>query len=343
MNIAKAIHRILMRLSTFGPSAPSGTIPADARPISEENDPVDPDMGDGKGEAAGSGDAKAPKEGADGDAEGSGQEDPQGSGTDDDADPQDGSDGEGGDTSTEPSPDAGTSAGATEAFDSAARVAAAAVRAAVDALVAQPDTGGPTKMNVRFTPTITSEQLKAYEAKVDAGKEAEGLSELIGSAVAQALSAYDENRVLPVEKTLDGMNVDRFNDQRIAAWEQANPEEAKDPALRQKMTETYVAMRDKLIQSGVTPAEAKRRLTRVGLDQLAIIARAEVPVAKGAAKKPAQKTDPQTQKREALGATRTPGAIATLRKETGKAPAKGKGYDGASYRDYVKSQNRDPF
>lgn len=320
-NIPNLIARLIARISTFGPAPVGAVIPKDARSIPEADDKEVADMDPQTGEPlAGDGSAEGGEV-----AEGSGDE-PQGSGTEEEADEA----ADDGDTSAQPSSEGGTTQGAQEANEGALRAAATAVRAAVDAVVAAPDTEAPGKMSVKFKPTITPAMMKAYEKAVEDGKEAEGLSDLIGAALSEALDLYDEKRVLPVERTVAEARRVAVNNERISEWARKNPEDAKNPALWAQMTKVYGAYAEKYGSS---------RADRVTMDQLAVIARGEIPGTKATKKSGAAEAD--AQKRAALGAGKTPGAIGSVRPKA-TAPAKGKvGHDGAGYREHLKQATRD--
>lgn len=335
MQITNLIRRFLARVSTFGPVS---AIPRDAKPLADAEDTVVPDMGaqGGKDEA---GDA-APT--GDGDAEGSASEDDAqgGSGDEEPDEPQAGDEDPDADPSTEPSSGEDATAGATEAGIGVDPNIVAAVRAAVDVLVSQPDATVPSKMKFGFEPDITAEDFAQYEKDVEAGKGPQALARLLGKAVSEALGSYDEKRVLPMEVTLDTAKRDAVNDRRISAWAQANPGLRENDKLWSKMQEVY--SRYAQTKGGRHAAD------RISMEQLAILAAAEagIPLApakpNGKGAKPASKPDPAAAKRAAVGATKTPGAIATLSRG-GQRPAKDKGYDGPSYRDYLKANKRDPF
>lgn len=329
MTIPRYITRLLSRISTFGPAPRGGVIPADARPISERDDNVEPDMAPTtQGALAGDGSRKGDV------AEGSEDDSSPGGDTNDDAkdgqEPTDG--GDDGASSAEPSPDGGTAERAQEADDGAAQAAAQAVRAATDALLASPDTETPTKMRASFKPTITPKMMKEYEAKVEAGQEADGLSELIGAAISEVIDAYDEKRVLPVEMTVSEAKRIANNNERIAVWAQANKKDAENPDLWSKMKAIYD---DRAFKYG------KARADRITMEQLAIMAKGELPASKRNAKAPAKGSEAEAQKKAALGATKTPGTLGVIRPKA-QAPAKGKvGHDGEAYRRHLQSASRD--
>lgn len=321
--ISRFVARFMARLSTFGPTVPNGSvIPSDAKPIPFKDDDVEMDM-EPTTSPAGDG---ADKSGTS--AEGSESEDSQGSG-DDDEDDESGDDV---DTSTGPS---GDDVPASEAEDSQLKMTAAAIEAAVDAVLSSPDTEAPGRMAVKFTPTITKQMMDEYQKDVDAGNEANGLAKLIGAALSEALEVYDEKRVLPIETTQSEARRNAANDKRIAAWAAANPQDAANPHLWQRMVERY---------NGYVAKSGARRADRVTMEQLAILAKADLPADKrkgaGAKGSPAPST-PESQKKAAIAAGKTPGSIGVVAPKA-TTPAKGKvGHEGAAYREHLKSGSRD--
>jgi len=316
------ITSLLARLSTFGPAPVNGAvIPSGAVAISEKDDDTEADM-----KPTTQQDEDDQADGADGTVEGNASGDASGSG---DA-------GDGTETSTEPSPEGDTTEGAQEADDGVAHSYAQAVRAAVDGLMASPDTDAPREMSVAFEPTITDEMMKEYEAAVEAGNGKKALAKLMGSVVSEALGFYDKKRVLPVEITVDATRRDKVNDARIAEWGTKNPVDAQNTALWAKMTEVYRAYADK---------HGRYKADRISMEQLAIMAKGELSPAerKGAkAKKPAE-SEPEAQKRQALGATKTPGTIGNVRPKAAGAPKPKVGHDGDAYRNHLKNESRDIF
>ena len=322
-HIPNLIARVLARLSTFGPVSVGASIPKDARPISEADDKEVADMDPQTGAPlAGDGTADG------GEVEGGGDNKPQGGDAEESEDDE--PDDKDGETSAQPSPDGGTTEGAQEANDGALRAASTAVRAAVDAVVAAPDTEAPGKMSVKFKPTITPAMMKAYEKAVEEGREAEGLSDLIGAALSEALESYDEKRVLPVETTVAEARRVSANNARISEWARKNPEDAKNPDLWAAMTKVYGEYAEKY---------GHRRADRISMDQLAVIARGELPATRGTKK--GGKAEAEAQKRAAVGAGKTPGAIGSVRPKA-TTPTKGSvGHDGGAYREHLKSGSRD--
>lgn len=329
MTISNHIARFLNRISTFGPVSTGAVIPADARRVSESEDSVQPDMAPTtQGALAGDGSRQGDV------AEGSeGNPSPGGDTNDGSADGQEPTGGDGdGASSAEPSPDGGTAVEAQEADDGAVLAAAQAVRAATDALLASPDTESPAKMTVRFKPTITPAMLKTYEKQVEDGHEAEGLADLIGSAISEVIDAYDEKRVLPVEQTVAEARRTARNNERIAAWAQANERDAKNPDLWAQMKSIYD---DRAAKYG------KARADRITMEQLAIMAKGELPASKRTVKAPAKGSEADAQKKASLGATKTPGTLGVIRPKA-QAPVKGKvGHEGEAYRRHLQSASRD--
>lgn len=316
--IRRIVARVIARLSTFGPVSPGAAIPADAKPIKESEDDAVLDTSPATDRAGGGDEDDASAEG--GEPKGS-----QGSGDDEDDESPDG------DTSARPSDGNDTDPGATEADDGVLKAQASAVRAAVDALLSTPDDSPSGKLAIKFTPNITKEMIEEYEREVEKGNTAGALANLMGRALSEAMELYDEKRVLPVEQTLAEAKRNAENDKKVAAWAAANKEDAANPDLWAKMVEIY---------NGFVSTKGARRADRVTMDQLAIMAKAELPAASRGkrAKTPAT---PEAQKREAIAAARTPGAIGVT-KPKATAPAKGKvGHDGAGYREHLKQTSRD--
>lgn len=315
--IRRIVARMIARLSTFGPVSPGASIPADAKPIPESEDDAVLDTSKPTDRAGGGDDEDDTAEG--GEPKGS-----QGSGADEDDESDDG------DTSARPSDGDDTDPGATEADDGVLKAQASAVRAAVDALLSTPDDTPSGKLSVKFTPNITKEMIAEYEAEVEKGNTALALSKLMGAALSEAMELYDEKRVLPVEQTLAEAKRNAENDKKVAAWAAANKEDAANPDLWAKMVEIY---------NGFVSTKGARRADRVTMDQLAIMAKAELPAASRG--KRAKAPTPEAQKKAALGAARTPGAIGVT-KPKAAAPAKGKvGHDGEGYRAHLKQTSRD--
>ena len=312
------VLRFLFGTPMFGPVSPGAAIPADAKPISEGDDDATADMkpgGQDEDEAGGgtSGDGTG-AEGSEGDTS------------------QDGGDTEDGDVSSRgPSGDQVTTDTATEVNDGVVKASAAAVRAAVDAVLASPDTEAAGRMTVKFKPTITKEMLADYQKKVDAGNEAEGLADLIGIALSEALEVYDEKRVLPVEQTVSEAKRNVSNDRRIAEWSRANPEDAANPDLWKRMVDIY--------NENVTKYGA-RRADRVSMDQLSIIAKGDLPSGKrGKVKAPAQ-SEAETQKRTAVAANKLPGQLGNVGGKSNSTKKASSSPVGEGYRAHLQAQDR---
>lgn len=312
------ILRFLFGTPVFGGVSPGAGIPADAKPISEKDDTTEADMSPGEGDdSAGGGDPSKVTT-----AEGSEEDSSQ-----DGGDNPDGEDA----SSRGPSGDRDTDDAATEVNEGVVRAAAATVRAAVDAVLASPDTDVPGKMAVKFKPTITKDMLTSYQKKVDAGEEAEGLADLIGAVLSEGFEIYDEKRVLPVEQTISEARRNATNDRRIAEWSRKNPDDASNPDLWQRMTEIY--------NENVTKYGA-RRADRVSMDQLAIIAKGELPANKRGRSKATPASEADTQKRDAVGSTKVPGSIGTIRGRGNSVKKPNVGHSGDGYREHLKSGDR---
>lgn len=318
MSVKTIIAKIAEHFTVFGP-APTGVIPADARPLSEAEDPTEIDRNPTTVPTS----THSP-ESPDEDGEDEGSADPE------EGDAQDGADQEApGGTSVPPSPSTGTDAGATEAADGASEAVVTAVRAAVEALVTLPEEAAPGKRTFQFQPTITKEMLADYEASVERGDTAAALSRLLGQAVAEAFEAYDERVVAPVLSKVQADRREASNKVKVSQWVARNPAKAADAELWQQMAKTY-----DFYARTYGPARADR----ISVEHIAILSAAALgrsAVGAGATKAASKA------KATALASTKMPGAIGTLRagKQTGKRAA----YSGNEYRQHIKANRRDPF
>lgn len=313
------ILRFLFGTPVFGGVSPAAGIPADAKPISEKDDQTEADMSPGEEDDPAGGGSKdgASAEGSETDVS------------------QDGGDGEGEEpadaSSRGPSGTADTGRAATEVDEGVVKASAAAVSAAVEAVLASPDTEAGGRISVKFKPTITKEMLSSYQKKVDAGDEAEGLADLIGSVLSEALEVYDEKRVLPVETTVKEARRNAANDRRIAEWSRTNAEDASNPDLWKRMVEIY---NEKVAKYGASRAD------RISMEQLSIMAKGDLPASKRGKAKAAPAAEAETQKAEALGSTRTPGSIGTIRGKANTPKKAAVGHAGDGYREHLKSGDR---
>lgn len=293
--------------------------PGKGQELPEELDPTEPDMNP---QTKGAGDDTTdPTESGE-----PGSEDSESSPGSDPAD--------GGETSATPS-DGGEdpTAVATEAgAGSVNETIVAALHAAIEAQMASAPEEDVRPRKIRFKPTITKEMLERYEKATNDGREAEGLSELIGMAIEEFGQALDGTIIQPMEKVVSEAKRKADNEARVAEWAAKNPKRANDTAMWRKMSEIYNRYATKFGRS---------RADRITVEQLVAAADAENGLRPS--KPDAGGKAPASQKAAALAAAATPKGVGTIR--SGKAP-KSKpsvGYTGAGYREHLRSMQRDPF